>query len=200
MNMQIKILDKVYECENQIDAVGTIFDQIQQLLTQSNTSLSSFEIDGVELYSEYDQYIIDHIGSIKIIVINVKTLKELMDDTLNSIQEYTIKAIPAIDKMVNEFYQGVSQDTWDKFSQLLEGLQFIIDSLNTIGDNQDWYYNASQFEVVKQKLLRQIVMLQIAMESQDRVKLSDVLIYEIIPSFKALAKEITVNTEYGQVQ
>ncbi|MDF2636807.1 MAG: hypothetical protein K0R78_3681 [Pelosinus sp.] len=198
--MQIKILDKVYECENQIDAVGTIFDQIQQLLTQSNTSLSSFEIDGVELYSEYDQYIIDHIDSIKIIVINVKTLKELMDDTLNSIQEYTIKAIPAIDKMVNEFYQGVSQDTWDKFSQLLEGLQFIIDSLNTIGDNQDWYYNASQFEVVKQKLLRQIVMLQIAMESQDRVKLSDVLIYEIIPSFKALAKEITVNTEYGQVQ
>ncbi|HWR45772.1 hypothetical protein [Sporomusa sp.] len=198
--MQIKILDKVYECENQIAAVGTIFDQVQQLLTQSNTSLSSFEIDGVELYSDYDQYIIEHIENIKIIVINVKTLKELMDDTLNSIQEYIIRAIPEIDKMVDEFYQGVSQNTWDKFSQLLEGLQFIINSLNTIGDNQDWYYNASQFELVKQNLLRQIIMLQQAMESQDRVKLSDALLYEIIPSFKALAKEISINIEYGQVQ
>ncbi|WP_371372073.1 hypothetical protein [Sporomusa aerivorans] len=198
--MQIKILDKVFECENQIIAIGTIFDQVQQLLAQSNTSPSSFEIDGVELYSGYDQYIMDHIEDIKIIVINVKTLKELMDNTLSSIQEYLVRVIPEIDKMVDEFYQGVSQNTWDKFSQLTEGLQFIIDSLNTIGDNQSWYYNAYQFEFVKQNLLKQILMLQEAIESQDRVKLSDVLLYEIIPSFKTLAKEITVNVEYGQVQ
>ncbi|WP_176215364.1 hypothetical protein [Sporomusa malonica] len=200
MNMQIKILDKVYECENQIAAVGAIFDQVQQLLTQSNTSLSSFEIDGVKLYSNYDQYIVEHIENIKIVVIHVKTLKELMDDTLSSINEYLVRAIPEIDKMVDEFYQGASQNTWDKFAQLLEGLQFIIDSLNTIGDNQHWYYNASQLGLVKQDILRQIVMLQVAMENEDRVKLSDVLLYEIIPTFRALIKEITVNNDYGQVQ
>ena len=198
--MQIKILDKVYECENQIAALDSIFDQINQLLAQSKTNPSSFEIDGVELFADYDQYIVEHIGDIKTIVIHVKTLKELMDAALISIKEYVMRALPEIDKLVEEFYQGVSQNTWDKFTQVLEGLQFIIDTLSAIEDNRDWYYNASQILLVKQNLLKQIILLQEAMDSQDHVKLSDVLLYEIIPSFEALAKEITVNAEYGQVQ
>ncbi|CQR70441.1 hypothetical protein SOV_39740 [Sporomusa ovata DSM 2662] len=198
--MQIKILDKVYECENQIAAVENVFSQVNELVTQAKLNLGSIVIDGTELYGDYDQYIVEHIEDIKTIIINVRTLKELMDDTLVTIQEYLLRAIPEIDKIVDEFYYEVTPNTWDKFAQLLEGLQFITDSLATISENQEWYYNASQFNLIKQNILRQIAMLQEAMELQDRVKLSDALLYEIIPSFQALNKEINVNSEYGKVQ
>lgn len=198
--MQIKIMDKVYECENQIVAIENIFSQVNELLIQTKLNLSSIVIDDTELFDDYDQYIVDHIEGIRTITINVKTLKELMDDTLITIQEYLLRAVPEIDKIVDEFYHEVTQNTWDKFAQLLEGLQFITDSLATISENQEWYYNASQFNLIKQNILRQIVMLQEAMEIQDRVKLSDVLLYEITPSFQALNKEITVISEYGKVQ
>lgn len=198
--MEIKILDKIYECENQIAAIENIFDQVNAVLADSKVNISSIEIDGRELYSDYSQYILEHMEDIKTMVVKVKSLKELMDDTLISIQEYVVRAIPEIDTMVDEFYQEVTQNTWDKFGQLLEGLQYITNTLSAISDNKEWYYNASQFEIVSQNILRQIFMLQEAMELQDRVKLSDVLLYEITPSFKALDKEITVNTECGKVQ
>ncbi|WP_371362958.1 hypothetical protein SRRS_39680 [Sporomusa rhizae] len=198
--MEIRILDKVYKCENQIVAAESVFSQINELLANANVNISSIEIDDIELYCDYNQYLLEHIEDIKTIVVNVRTLKELMDDTLISIQEYLIRAIPEIDNMVNEFYQEVTQNTWDKFGQLLEGLQYITNTLTTISDNNEWYYNASQFEIVRKNILKQIILLQEAMELQDRVKLSDVLLYEIIPSFKALDKEISLNTEYGKVQ
>lgn len=198
--MEIRILDKNYQCENQLAAVENIFDQINAVLADSKVSISSIEIDGAEIYDDYSQYILDNMEAIKTMVVNVKSLKELLDDSLISIQEYVARAIPEIDTMVDEFYQGVTQTTWDKFGQLLEGLQYITNALTTISDNKEWYYNAEQFEVIRQQLVRQIVMLDAAMEPQDRVKLSDVLVYEITPSFKALDKEITVNSECSKVQ
>lgn len=197
--MQIEIFDKVFECENEISAVEDIFNQINDLLAESNQNLRCLEIDGAVLDGDYEQYIVENIETIKTIVVKVKTLRELMNDTLISIQEYSTRVIPEIDKIVDEFYHEVSSNTWEKFEQLLEGVQFIVDSLNVISENQDWYPNTSQFITVRQKLLKQINMLEEAMGSQDRVRISDVLLYEITPSFKSLGNEIDVHASNRQV-
>lgn len=198
--MQIKLLDQVFECYNQISALESVFEEINQVLIETNQNLKCFEIDGIELYEEYDQYIVDHIEDIQTIVIKVKTLKELVDDTFLLIKDYVTRGVPEIDTLADEFYHDVNQETWNKFTHLLDGLHFVINSLSSVSENQDCYYNASQFIVVHNNLLKQIVMLQEAMESQDRVRLCDVLIYEIIPSFTALQYEINKNIQYGQVQ
>lgn len=197
--MQIELFDQLFECENEISAVENIFNQINKLLAESNQNLRCLEIDGAELSENYEQYITENIGTIKIIIVKVKSLQELMDDTLISIQEYLERIIPEIDKIVDEFYHEVTSNTWNKFAQLLDGLMYIIDSLNAICENQAWYPNNPQFVTVKQNLLKRIIMLQEAMESQDRVRISDVLLYEIIPSFKALSLEIDVHKNNGQV-
>ena len=196
--MQIEVFDQVFECENEISAVENIFNQVNELLAKANLNLRCLEIDGAELYEDYEQYITENIETIKTIVVKVKTLLELMDDTLISIQEYLGRVIPEIDKIVDEFYHEVSSDTWNKFTQLLDGLQYIVDSLNVICENQDWYPNIPQFITVKQNLIKRIMMLQ-AMENKDRVRISDVLLYEIIPSLTALSREIDVHVSNGQV-
>lgn len=197
--MQIIVFDQVFECENEISAVENIFKQVNELLAESNQNLRCLDIDGVRIDEDYEQYIVENIETIKTIVVKVKALREIMDDTLKSIQEYIERAIPEIDMIVDEFYHDVSPNTWNKFTQLLEGLQFIVDSLNVVSENQDWYPNTPQYITVKQNLLKRIVMLQEAMERQDRVRISDVLLYEIIPSFKALSWEIDVHTNNVQV-
>lgn len=197
--MQIKIFDRVFECDNQIAAVERVFEQVNQILADSDRHLSCLEINGIKVYKDYEQYIMANLDNIKTIVVIIKTLKELVDDAVISMRDYLVRAIPKIETIVDDIYRGMSQDTWSNFSQLLDGLQFIIDTLNVVGKHQDWYFNAEQLISVQQNLLRQIVMLQEAMESQDRVWLSDVLLYEIIPSFQALNKEIVGVTETGQV-
>ncbi len=193
--MQIKILDKVFECDNQVAAVERVFEQINQILAESDHHLSCLEINGVKVYQDYGQYIVDNLEDIKTIVFKIKTLKELVDDAITSMQDYIVRAVPEIESMVDEFYREADQNTWSNFSQLLEGLQFVIDTLNVVSKHQDWYCNAERLISVRQNLLKQIVMLQEAMESQDRVCLNDVLLYEIIPSFMALNKEIVGGME-----
>lgn len=197
--MQIKILDKVFECDNQVAAVERVFEQINQMLADSNHHLSCLEINGIKVYQDYDKYIISNLENVNTVVVITKTLKELLADAIISMQDYLVRAVPEIEAMVDEFYRGANQDTWSNFSQLLDGLQFIIDTLNVVSKHQDLYYNVEQLISVQQNLLRQIVMLQEAMESQDRVWLNDVLLYEIIPSFQALNKEIVGVTVAGQV-
>lgn len=196
--MHIEVLDKIYECENDITAVEEVFNLVNQLLVESNQNLRCLEIDGLELDQGLDQYIVENIKTIKTIVVKVKTLQELLDDTLISVKEYSQRAILEIDKLVDEFYHEVSSATWDKFGQLLEGLQYIIDSLNVISEHQDGFLN-TQFATIKQNLQKRIVMLQEALESQDRVRISDVLLYEITPSFKSLSWEIDAHTSIGKV-
>lgn len=197
--MQIKILDKVFECENQVAAVEGVFEQINQLLAESSEHVSCFEIDGVEVYQDYDQYIVANLEDIKTIVIKMKPLKDLLGDAFISIQDYLVRAVPEIENLVNEFYQGVSQNTWNKFDQLLEGLQFIMDALNVVSIHPELCSNATQFCQIKDNIVNQISVLQEAMENQDRVSIGDILLYEIIPSFKMLNQEINMNVENGKV-
>ena len=192
--MKIKLMDKVFTCDNRIPAVEETFNQINKLLADTRQVLNCLIIDNREIEEDYSQYIIDNLKEIDTIEIKVQSRQELIDDTLASIREYLERAVPEIDKLVDQFYQEVNQNTWQKFAQLMEGLQFIVDTLQVIDRNKDWYHNAVQFVQVSEKLRRQIVMLQEALESKDRVWLSDVLLYEITPSFQALNRAIAAIT------
>lgn len=184
--MEIRLHDQVFICENEAAAVEQAFEQVFQILTDLNQQVSYFKINGEAVYADFDQYIETNLAEIKTIVVYTKTMQELLDDAVGSIQEYAVRAIPAIDKLVDEFYHEVKQETWNRFGQLVEGLQFIMDTINKVQEHQDWFEPAASLIAVKQKIAEKIVLLYSAMESQDRVWICDVLLYEIVPSLQAL--------------
>jgi hypothetical protein len=198
--MQIKVLDKVFECDNQISAVESTLVEVNQLISESKLALSCLEIDGIEVYEEYYQYIIDNVENIEMIVVKIKPLKEMMDDTIVSIEAYVLRAIPEIQQLADEFSQNVSQDSWVKLAQLLEGLQYIVQVITMIMENKDWYHNSEQYGDIHQELVSKLSMLREAMENQDRTSMSDLLIYEMIPFFEELVKEIKRTIVHEQQQ
>lgn len=188
--MRIIIRDQEFTCENDIMVVEQVFERISQLLTEKDQMIVCLEIDGVEVYDEFGQYIADHLRDLEVILVNAKTQQELLADTLTSVREYVTRAIPEIDKLVDELYHEVTSDTWNTFTHLIEGLQFITESLDAVVQHEDWYFNAKQFALAKENLANKINMLHEAAVSQDRVWLSDVLLYEIIPAFRSLSMTI----------
>jgi hypothetical protein len=118
-------------------------------------------------------------------------LPELLADTFISIQEYLERAIPEVNKLADEFSQEIGQSTWNNFSQLMEGLRFIFDMLEVIDAHQELCYNALQFGTIRANMVEAITVLQEATETQDRVSLSDILRYEIVPLLEKLNNEIT---------
>lgn len=184
--MEIKLFDRVFICENRLEAVDQAFEQIHQLLMTSNQRVSCLEVDETAVYTDFERYIANNLAEINTIIVRVKTLKELLDEAIVSIQDYAARAIPEIDKLVDQFFREVNQETWNTFSNLLEGLQFIMDTLEVLSSQQALCKSFERFILLKQEMARKICSLQAALESQDRVRLSDVLLYEIIPSLQAL--------------
>lgn len=197
--MQIKILDQVFECDNQFSEVEDVFNKVSQLLTETKQHISSLEIDGVEVYEDYVQYIMANLDSIDTIVVNMKTLREMLEGALASIQDYLSRAIPEIEILADEFYQGISQNTWEKFAQLFDGLQLIIDSIQVVSEHPELYSNSAKFVEIKDSIIEQLSLLQSALESQDRVSVGDLMLYRLIPSFQMLQGEIAASNNPGKM-
>lgn len=187
--MHIYVLDQQFSCENTISEVETIFKQVLGM----NIQIDFLEVDEVKIDEKYNEYITEHLSEIKNIRIHVKKIEEVIHDMITSVQEYVVRAIPEIDKLVDQFYLEVTPETWNSFSQLLEGIQYIVNSLEVINQHLEMFSEPNLFSVAKDNLTLRITLLQDALESKDRVWLSDVLLYEIIPGFKLLLKAIDTN-------
>ncbi|WP_434511445.1 hypothetical protein [Desulfitobacterium sp. AusDCA] len=197
--MQIILLGQTYTCENNMFAIEQIFQKLSQILMENGQRIVGLEVDGVEICSNFDQYITDHLNNVQTIVVKVTTEQEFLNDSLLSIHEYIERAVLEIDKLVDQFYHEVSSETWNTFAQLLEGLQYIMGSLALVTQHEEWYFNIRQFVLAQENLSKAIVMLQNAAENKDRVWLCDALLYEIIPSFKLLSRAIQANFKSARV-
>lgn len=192
--MNIYFLDKQFSCENTILEINKVFQEINLLISELNIQIGSYEIDGVKIDEDINQYIVEHITDIQNVIINAKAIDEQLLDMIASVRTYVVRAIPEIDKLVDQFYQDVTPDTWNIFSQLLEGLQYIINCLEVINQHTEIYKEPKLFIQAKDYLTSRIGLLQSALESKDRVWLCDVLLYEIIPAFQVILRSIDSNT------
>lgn len=188
--MKIKILDELLECNNEVSAVENMIQHVNQLIAESNLSLSHLVIDGVEVYENHYQYVLDHLHTIQVIDVIVKTINDLILDALLSTESYLVRSLPEIKLLVDEFYQGPGRSSWVKFEQLLEGLQWTLNMLATIGENKEWHHNKEQYRSITGQLSNQIGLLQEAFENKDMTLLSDLLGYEIVPSLEGLEIKI----------
>lgn len=188
--MKIKILDDIFEIGNEKEKIDTALKEINELLSSSNLQLNGMKINGVEIYKDYYDYIIDNLDSIEIIEVEVKILKETINDLFKSTESYLEIVIPELELLVDGIYKDFNKEVWNKFVELFDGLGSIINVLDTISKNSQLYDNIDRYISIKGKLSVGIKNLSKAFEIGDRVWISDIIIYEIEPVFKELYEEI----------
>lgn len=187
--MKVYILDKVLEYNNEKNVIESMFQEIDNILEKSNCFFSHLLIDDLEVYEDHYDYFKDNIRNIKEVKVVVSTLKELVQNIMLSAVDYLNRAIPEIDILSNEFYKTPSEQSWAKFSDLLEGIAWIMDSFNAIDTNgklkelvssyEEWNSYAKDIYSLHE-LLRD---LEKVIENQDTVSVADILSYEINPLF-----------------
>ena len=75
-------MDKVFENKN--SEISKVFDYINSNLENKNVFLKSLEIDGIEIYEDYYEYLIENINFIDEVKVNVQNLSELVNDVIYS--------------------------------------------------------------------------------------------------------------------
>ncbi|WP_196008107.1 hypothetical protein [Clostridium tyrobutyricum] len=188
--MKIKILDDIFEIENDKNKVDEAFKEINELISSSGLQLNCIKINEVEIYKNYYDYIINNLANIDIIEVKVKISKEEMSDLLKSAQDYLEIAIPELEFLVDDIYKDFNKQVWDKFIEFFDGLDSIINIIDTISKNNQLDDNIDRYILIKEKLSVGIKNLSKALEIGDRVWITDVIIYEIKLALKDLYAEI----------
>ncbi len=185
--MRVIILNQGYELANHPSSVGEVFSLIDEKLKDTGYTLAALTVDGVQVYTDYALYLSQRIAEIQEIKVEVKSLRRLMVETMQSAIEYLERAQPEVEKIGNDFHQGPTEETWNKFSQLLEGLQWLLEVGTVIESFRPEQQTGARWGA---EFKGKIELVHTAMENLDHVLLGDLLYYEISPLFSSLHGEI----------
>lgn len=185
--MKTIINNMSFEFVNKTENIENIFRTINKTLDDNGQELSYLVIDDIPVSENYYEFFVEHIDSIKDVVVIAKELKDLVNETLVSAYDYISNVIGVLKTMAEEFYHGPKSETWEQFSNLFEGIQWIngtqikIDSIKNLEKIVIDYSIWNQYVQIIKSLNTQFLELEKAMVSQDHVLIGDLLIYEIFP-------------------
>lgn len=158
---------------------------------------SHLVVDGVEIYEEPEQYLEQHLHDINELEIIARTVQEFVNDLLLTAEDYTKRAIPEIEALADHFYNHPNHEGWNKFGQLLEGLQWLTHMIQTIDSFSQKPENWMNYLKASIAVEEELKNLKEALENKDHVLIADIINYEILPYFTTLGAEIqhTIDTE-----
>jgi hypothetical protein len=188
--MRVQVLEHTWEFSNTEGSVEELFRRIEDLLQTDQYYVSLMLIDGIEIFEEYQEYITDRLTETLDINISLVTKQEMINEIVGSTESYLERAIPEIQALVAEFYQGPTSETWDKFSELLEGIQWIHQMIHSMDIVEESSIEWGQFISIAQKLDEVSIQMQEAVEHKDVVQLGDQLNYELLPQLQDLQEKL----------
>ncbi|MFC4387028.1 hypothetical protein ACFOZ1_04310 [Gracilibacillus marinus] len=189
--MQLHLLNEQKSYANEHSSVNQIVNEINNRLEDTDYFFSHLVIDNIEVYENAEIYMQDHIESIKNIEVRVKTKQQFFDETLLMEHEYISNIFPPLNQIIEEFYAGPNEATWSKFQMLVDGLQWIAQSNNTIDHAADNKMETAAL-LSQQQLLNEIfVELMGEVESQDPLAIADILQGEVAVKLEEMQEDIS---------
>nr|WP_144921558.1 hypothetical protein [Paenibacillus bovis] len=193
--MKLIFKDEVIQFDTQ-PTVEVMLNKINQLL-DNHYYFSHLIVDDKEVFDDPERYLQDYLSGIREIEIVAKTVKQFINDLLLSAKEYIRRAKPEIDSLSDEFYQNPTHESWHKFTQLLEGIQWINQVIQTIDTTKEKPKNWMNYIDLISTLDSELKNMEEAIENSDSVLIADLIKYEILSIIESLGSEIqsTIDTE-----
>lgn len=191
--MIIKINGQSITCENTIEK---IIDSITEILDRDNAIAIDYIVDGNSVKENLGKYLSERLAEIQEIEVITQTVKQLIQETIHSAYTYLINAIPQIRSIASEFEMEPDAITWQSLNELLEGLYWLIDSMEkmntlksletTVNDYPAW----NQYAQVTYNLIPIIKELDSALRNKNNRKVGRILSKEIGPAFDVMGNKL----------
>ena len=189
--MKIQYLDQVqdlisFDNEQRLAEINRIFAS----LFEGNEIVQEVIIDGLIFKEAYELYIHEHIDTIRIIELKTVQGDGLVTDIIKEMQDYLPKLNRAIDSISDLFYGEISTEGWGYFSQLVEGMQWMVQSIQVV--RNQWERTANQdvqlteLVQIQHKFNPLLLELGEAVERNEYVAAGDIMKYELGELFQQL--------------
>lgn len=194
--MQLWIGNTMSEFENSETGLEMLMQAIEEAVNSSGLILSHLLVDEVAVYDEHWDYLETNLENIQKVQVELQSLSELMREILQSTILYLERSLPALEKLAESFYSEVNADTWQDLSDFLEGLQWLVQSIETmdgvsgladiVADYEQW----NRYSKAVRELQPIAAELDEPLQHEDYVGVGDVLLYEVVPLMQELLQNI----------
>jgi len=173
----------------QTPTIEEVFETINEFL-QSNYYFSHFIADGKEIVEEPEVFLTMHVKDIDSLEIIAMAAKQFINNLLLSTEEYTERAVVQIAALADEFYNNPTAVSWTELGHLFEGVQWLVTMIDTV--DQSIVRPTIWDEVLTHSstIQTELGALEEALENTDTVLIADMLQYEFLPVFEAIAGKV----------
>lgn len=180
----------------ELASVEEVIEKIYELLADQYY-YSHLIVDGKEIYEQLESFLIESLESISTIELVVKTVREFVDEVLIMAKNYLTDAIPEMTSLADGFYQYPTSENWGEFSNMLEGMQWLNQTISLIDKAKERPTNWNECIKLAAEFEMELKNLEQAVENTDSVLIADIIQYELLPVYKALLIEVntTIDTE-----
>jgi hypothetical protein len=143
-------------------------------------------VDGEEIYDDFAEQLIDRLNRVKDIQIVEQTKDEAVQAICVSALDYANRAAPQIELLFKDIYRGATNESWDKLSELFNGIQWLYDTCTALAS--DWVNlpQSEAFVTYTQAIDQLMPNISLAVENKDEVSIADLIQYEFLPVFNEL--------------
>lgn len=190
--VKLIIQDLSIELENEHKSIHEITNIVNERLKhEDGMYFSHFVVDGEEVYEDLELYFEERIKDIKEATAVMKPISLFVSELLASGYEYLERALPEIHTLTSELYSGKLNETKNKLSQFIEGLEWIYQLISTI-DRLDAERPQIWDEVLVKSVSLESVFrnLEEAMRNENEIELADFIQYEITPVLEDIKIDI----------
>jgi hypothetical protein len=191
--MQVWFLDRTYNYSNDSGSVKELFNNIDNLLADPQYILAGIIIDNMEIYENYNEYIIERIDEIKTIKVVIDTVENTIDSILESMSKYLDRAVPELELLTGDFYTGEDEEvSIEKLGQLAEGIQWILNMIYYVDKNKALHSILESSDIwnecisCRTRLNEEFNNLKEAIGCIDMILIADILKYEVIDVFTTM--------------
>lgn len=191
--MLIKINNETISCENNTEVTT---NTINEKLNNDNMVAIDFIVDGVSVKEELSKYLSVRIKETKEIEVVTQSVENLILETIDLAYTYIQNGIPQIQKLASEFSTKPDTLTWQKLSDLMEGIDWLLASMekinvlksleSTISDYISW----TKYAQITYNLTPAIKDLDSALRNKNNRKVCQILSRQIVPAFEMMADQL----------
>lgn len=166
-----------------LESINDWWVQATSHVYKSKRLIYFVEIDGHSYYDGYELFIVKNFHIINQLRIVTKSHQESIDETVGLLKQYLAEFIPTAESTADFLYGDISSNQWSVFSQFLEGLNWIVSSLEFLKSLSSNNYS---YKPLLDSLGEIIIDLDKYLQGQDYVEVGDLICYELIPVLRKI--------------
>jgi len=169
--------------------IEEVIETINEFL-QDNYYFSHLIADGKEIVEDPEVFLTKQVRDIDSLEIIAVAAKQFINDLLLSTEEYTERAVLQLATLTGEFYNNPTAASWAELGNLFEGIQWLVTMIDTIDQSTVRLTNWDEIKTHSSVMQAELGTLEEALVNTDTVLIADILQYEILPAFEAIAQEV----------